>query len=575
MFDFSADSSVSSDIQAAVEAAVESWANLRFQAVYRTVHGLLNIWKAYEFLVKNVYFPDKAGDQEFVTAQVAKKLQLVLAYQNFGKISADDLRREDIEAMQSLYKCFDVVYLDEKKNVLQVVKGAYSAPAEHGIHPQYKPMNQNNFGTWLTNDKVLLFDANCDMRFEDALKLPNLLMEFNQDKLLKGINLPEYIFTEDFNWIGQAHGFGDRTWTTFVQRFLAMYGADGFYGHGAVFDRDVIQEFGVLSPDYVSEDLMMTMKIWLKGKGYRIEHKEYLQCGKAREVSVPASAIPFNKFAEGSAELFVGRQLKRLFASQEVAWYQKMFLFFTLGFYLRKPLVVLTMLAYISLVMVLGVSGFAGFPLLMTFGLLGILFSQVISFTGFGQIMLERGILNGAVKFGLLFPKLLLIFPYYVMVYCKGLLGGFNGKAAFIVTKKSWEIEKSNFQEKIASFYDTKTKIVAVFLVAAAVSCFLWQALPVIYSLLFMWMVFSWLFTPVITAPGVLPTTTGFGPAQYKRWAGLVLSYLKNEVYGMKFFKVYDTAIAAIALVAIVGFGFPLTFALFLLPVSAFGLWIS
>ena len=273
------------------------------------------------------------------------------------------------------------------------------------------------------------------------------------------------------------------------------------------FRTEALKEFGTLPPDYVSEDITLAIKIWLKeNKAYHISHREYLQVGKGREVSVQGGAVPFQKFASGSAELAIGRQLTRLMQSNDFEWYQKFMLFFTLSFFTRKPVVLLAIPVYIVSLIFIGVSGFGAFPLEITFAFLGIWFSQMISFPGVGQAQLERGVIKGFLyylgiipttalaalafywltatepyswalvgmitalstfigvitllkrgyhlrrgieattsRFFGLVPRLVLVFLTYIPTYAVGLFKGLAGSARFNISPKGWELGRVEF----------------------------------------------------------------------------------------------------------------------------------
>jgi len=77
----------------------------------------------------------------------------------------------------------------------------------------------------------------------------------------------------------------------------------------------------------------------------------------------------------------------------------------SIGYFLRKPLVVIQNNLYILVVGLLGLSLFATFPDEMIFGLIGLLLSQSITVTGFFQLALEDQISFGILKFLKVFPK--------------------------------------------------------------------------------------------------------------------------------------------------------------------------
>ncbi|MBI4846161.1 MAG: hypothetical protein HY810_06800 [Candidatus Omnitrophica bacterium] len=580
---------------------VEDWANMRFQPVYRTIMGLVSVWRAYQLHAK-MYF--NTEDEDFINKKVAEKLQLLAGVQRYGKKDEESvrIRKFVMDLMEKLYVeegiTLEITYSasgvtgveyvegerDEKgKRVVTSIKER-NAPSTTDSHKSFKPIIQNSILGWVRNDVSFFFDSNCSFRFEDALKLPLLLQEFNDDPTLMGVNIPEYIYTTRFNWLGEAHGFGDRTWTAFIQRVISQFGAVGFYGHGALFRTELMAEFGTIAPDYVSEDLMLAIKTWLKGKGYHIAHREYVQAGKAREVSIVSGAVPFQKFAAGSAEMAMGRQLRNLFKSKEFTWGQKLMLFFTLAFFYRKPLVLIGLPLYLISVLFFGISGYAAFPLEISLAVLGVWFSQMISFTGIGQWMIERGINKAIVDFfGLLptafivsmiaktlfipmsllpafgmtalivlsvifwkkarsgnlekaipsffgiLPKLIAVFIAYVPVYAVGVTNGMKGLARFVTTAKGWGIEKFDFINtvfKVGIWNDKKGNLdfpqanesfrfqmvfSSVFVLIAALGAYLWQAVPIWWSALYLTSIFMWMYSVIISLPGILLQTTHYG----------------------------------------------------------------
>ncbi|MDP8297567.1 MAG: glycosyltransferase family 2 protein, partial [Candidatus Orphnella occulta] len=541
-FEFDIDAKLNGDDKEKICKEIEHWANMRFQTVYRTVMGLIRISDAYKLYAK-ACFPNL--DEQAIEEKVRGKLQLLWAYQAYADMSASDKLKDkeniqDIHELLIDYPQLQVAYYDQtqartgllyalrdgqeqspelKKKMgniesellyrkLKVEKN--KKPEVLSLHKCFKPMNQNNMIAWIWGDITFMQDANCDFRLEDAIKMPNILAEFSQNPLLSGIAIPEYIFTNKYNWIGQVHGFGDRTWTSFVQRVLARTGSLGFYGHSAFFRTEVLQESGTIVPDYVSEDLMLAIRVWLKGKGYYIDHKEYMQAGKAREITLMNASVPFQKFAAGAIEMAINRQMRRLFKSKDFTWYQKLSLFFTLFFFYKKPIVAALLPVYILTVFALGISGFSAFPLGITLAFAGVWFSQMISFSGLGQLMIEKGIFRGLLEFfgwlptsfvlgwsfgnlgvasliGIstigfsslavatafiivasiairnirtgtrgnipeafgIFPKLILVYIGYVPLYTIGAINGLLGAAKFILTGKGWGLGLEEFSQNI------------------------------------------------------------------------------------------------------------------------------
>ena len=221
-----------------IKYLVERFVNTRFHPLYRTVLGAINAWEAYRVIARQ-YFPEATEEQ--IEELVAEKLELLWSYQNYGNYldSENEEHRNIIRQIQELlreYPQLKVSYLtggDNGVSGLLYQGQVFQTPARDGIHAAYKPLNQNNMMNFSTGDINLFLDANNDIRIEDALKFPRMLAEFNQDSQLMVVNIPEYIITERYNYVGEAHGFGDRTWTSSTMRVNAMTGSLGFYGHGA------------------------------------------------------------------------------------------------------------------------------------------------------------------------------------------------------------------------------------------------------------------------------------------------------------------------------------------------------
>ena len=173
-----------------------------------------------------------------------------------------------------------------------------------------KPCNQNSLLRVVNSEICQTIDVNQDGYFEEWLKTPNILKEFD-DPDVYIVGMPERIFTASYGWQGWVNAFSDRTFVTMVQRFLNWAGIRMHYGHPDYFRGSCIKWLGgVGSPTYLSEDVVAGYNVIESGG--RIRYREYLQAGKGREVSYVTASKLFTKFGMGAGQQLIKRHLHRL-----------------------------------------------------------------------------------------------------------------------------------------------------------------------------------------------------------------------------------------------------------------------
>ncbi|MHA1676782.1 MAG: glycosyltransferase family 2 protein, partial [Candidatus Njordarchaeales archaeon] len=423
---------------------IEDWAALRTQPVWKTVIEADKIREAYKIFARICFSRENLNDTE-VKKLVDDKLQILLNYEGYRKVSPEQQRY--IDTLMKKYSYLDV-YMGKDFRRYNSSTGEIEIIAQggdKGFFKPGKPAGQNQAMSFVRGEKVLFFDANASMRIEDAIKIPLGLAEFKKDPKLAEVLFAEYIYNKKYSWITEASAFGEETWVSVTQRILNMFGASGFYGHSAIFDTEALIEAGGIPYDYVSEDLMLAVKLW--EMGYHTTHKEYLFWGKARETGYHATLTPFGKWSQGSAEMILGRWFDRGLRTKELNIAQKAMLIFALSFYTKKPLILAANFLYLGFIVFLGISGFVAFHWPLMFGILGLFWNQAINTQGFLYLVERMGIKRAIGRFISLFPKLFALFTAVIPTYATDINTGVKGKAVFNISQKGFNLKHIPFKE--------------------------------------------------------------------------------------------------------------------------------
>jgi hypothetical protein len=280
-----------------LKTEVRLWISFRYQPLARTIRGIVNYRKMYEFLAKANY-PTAASlgaetekeYQEKIKKLVDEKFEYIVGHQPYGKAIKkanfkDATAVDDIHFLMKKYG-FKIAYLGDpdpkKENETEEDKankethhfGALleykQGPVEkdetvmhqftdnngvvtgrivrirkinmpsHYLFAQGKPVNQNNIFRFVRGEITQFMDMNQDMYLEETFKGPCLAEEFRKDPKLVIAGYPEDIITDEATLVGRLHAFADRTFNTTVQRTLNWMGIRFHYGH----------------PDYVRTDLI-------------------------------------------------------------------------------------------------------------------------------------------------------------------------------------------------------------------------------------------------------------------------------------------------------------------------------
>lgn len=216
-----------------------------------------------------------------------------------------------------------------------------------------KPENQNHAIVFTRGNAMQTIDMNQDNYFEEALKMRNLLEEFNSTN--HGLRFPtilgvrEHVFTGSVSSLASFMSNQETSFVTLGQRVLANpLKVRMHYGHPDVFDRVFhITRGGISKASRViniSEDIYAGFNSTLRQGN--ITHHEYIQVGKGRDVGLNQIALFEGKVAGGNGEQVLSRDVYRL--GQLFDFFRMMsFYFTTVGYYFCTMLTVLTVYIFL------------------------------------------------------------------------------------------------------------------------------------------------------------------------------------------------------------------------------------
>ncbi|KAL8138257.1 hypothetical protein V2J09_004258 [Rumex salicifolius] len=225
-----------------------------------------------------------------------------------------------------------------------------------------KPENQNHALIFTRGDAVQTIDMNQDNYFEEALKMRNLLEEFNK---FHGIRKPtilgvrENIFTGSVSSLAWFMSAQETSFVTLGQRVLANpLKVRMHYGHPDVFDRFWFLTRGGVSKASkvinISEDIFAGFNCTLRGGN--VTHHEYIQVGKGRDVGLNQVSMFEAKVSSGNGEQILSRDVYRL--GHRLDFFRMLSVFYsTVGFYFNSMLVVMSVYLFLWGRLYLALSG--------------------------------------------------------------------------------------------------------------------------------------------------------------------------------------------------------------------------
>ncbi|XP_058067565.1 callose synthase 5 [Magnolia sinica] len=377
------------------------WASLRGQTLFRTIRGMMYYRRALQLQA----FLDMASEREILEGYKAvteppedeKKSQRSLAAQldavanmkftyvatcqNYGnQKQCGDRRATDILNLMVNYPSLRVAYIDEVEEGegggVQKVYYSVLVKAVDNLDQEIyriklpgsakigegKPENQNHAIVFTRGEALQTIDMNQDNYLEEALKMRNLLEEFNENHGVRPptiLGVREHIFTGSVSSLAWFMSNQETSFVTIGQRVLANPLKVRFhYGHPDVFDRIFHITRGGISKASrginLSEDIFAGFNSTLR-RG-NITHHEYIQVGKGRDVGLNQISLFEAKVACGNGEQILSRDIYRL--GHRFDMFRMLSCYFTtVGFYVSSMMVVIIVYVFLYGKLYLSLSG--------------------------------------------------------------------------------------------------------------------------------------------------------------------------------------------------------------------------
>ncbi|CAD5193134.1 callose synthase 10-like [Musa acuminata AAA Group] len=375
------------------------WASYRGQTLARTVRGMMYYRRALmlqSYLEKRYLggIEDGYSGADYMStqgyelspesrAQADLKFTYVVSCQIYGQQKQKGAQEAaDIALLMQRNEALRVAFIHVEENALAdgtISKDFYSklvkADANGKDQEIYsiklpgdpklgegKPENQNHAIIFTRGDAIQTIDMNQDNYLEEAMKIRNLLEEFNGKHDLRAptiLGVREHVFTGSVSSLAWFMSNQETSFVTLGQRVLAYpLKVRMHYGHPDVFDRTFhITRGGISKASRViniSEDIYAGFNSTLRQGN--ITHHEYIQVGKGRDVGLNQIALFEGKVAGGNGEQVLSRDVYRL--GQLFDFFRMLSFFFTtVGYYVCTMMTVLTVYIFLYGRVYLALSG--------------------------------------------------------------------------------------------------------------------------------------------------------------------------------------------------------------------------
>jgi 1,3-beta-glucan synthase len=369
------------------------WASLRAQTLYRTVSGMMNYSKAIKLLyrVENPEVVQMFGGntdrlERELESMARRKFKFVVSMQRYSKFSKDE--HENAEFLLRAYPDLQIAYLDEEAATKEGDARIFSAlidghseflPESGRRRPKFrielpgnpilgdgKSDNQNHAIIFYRGEYLQLIDANQDNYLEECLKIRNILGEFeeyavsNQSPYAQWgakefnrtpvaiVGAREYIFSENIGILGDLAAGKEQTFGTLSARSMAWIGGKLHYGHPDFLNALYMNTRGGVSKAqkglHLNEDIYAGMNAF--GRGARIKHTEYYQCGKGRDLGFGTILNFSTKIGTGMGEQMLSREYYYLGTQLPIDRFLT-FYYGHPGFHINNMLVILSVQIFI------------------------------------------------------------------------------------------------------------------------------------------------------------------------------------------------------------------------------------
>ncbi|KAF8119311.1 glycosyltransferase family 48 protein [Boletus edulis] len=355
------------------------WASLRAQTLYRTVSGMMNYAKAIKLLyrvenpeVVQLFGGNTDGLERELERMARRKFKFVVSMQRYSKFNKEE--HENAEFLLRAYPDLQIAYLEEEpprkeggdpRLFSALIDGHSEFIPETGRRrPKFrielpgnpilgdgKSDNQNHAIIFYRGEYLQLIDANQDNYLEECLKIRNVLGEFEEYSVSSQspyaqlghkefkkppvaiVGAREYIFSENIGILGDIAAGKEQTFGTLSARSWAWIGGKLHYGH----------------PDFLNALYMNTRG----GRGGRIKHTEYYQCGKGRDLGFGTILNFQTKIGTGMGEQMLSREYYYLGTQLPIDRFLT-FYYGHPGFHINNMLVILAVQCFVVTMVFLG-----------------------------------------------------------------------------------------------------------------------------------------------------------------------------------------------------------------------------
>jgi 1,3-beta-glucan synthase len=367
------------------------WASLRAQTLYRTVSGMMNYSKAIKLLyrVENPEVVQLFGGntdklERELERMARRKFKFVVSMQRYSKFTPEE--RENVEFLLRAYPDLQIAYLDEEPGrkdgtdpriFSSLIDGHSEFLPETGRRrPKFrvelpgnpilgdgKSDNQNHAIIFYRGEYLQLIDANQDNYLEECLKIRNVLSEFEEYSVSSQspyaqwgynrspvaiVGAREYIFSENIGILGDLAASKEQTFGTLSARSMAWIGGKLHYGHPDFLNALYMTTRGGVSKAqkglHLNEDIYAGMNAF--GRGGRIKHTEYYQCGKGRDLGFGTILNFQTKIGTGMGEQMLSREYYYLGTQLPIDRFLT-FYYGHPGFHIHNMLVILSIQIFI------------------------------------------------------------------------------------------------------------------------------------------------------------------------------------------------------------------------------------
>ncbi|KZT28283.1 glycosyltransferase family 48 protein [Neolentinus lepideus HHB14362 ss-1] len=501
------------------------WASLRAQTLYRTVSGMMNYSKAIKLLyrVENPEVVQLFGGntdklERELERMARRKFKFVVSMQRYSKFNKEE--QENAEFLLRAYPDLQIAYLDEEpprkeggdpRLFSALIDGHSEFVPETGRRrPKFrielpgnpilgdgKSDNQNHAIIFYRGEYMQLIDANQDNYLEECLKIRNVLGEFEEysvstqspyatwgQKEFKKppvaiVGAREYIFSENIGILGDIAAGKEQTFGTLAARSLAWIGGKLHYGHPDFLNALFMNTRGGVSKAqkglHLNEDIYAGMNAI--GRGGRIKHTEYYQCGKGRDLGFGTILNFQTKIGTGMGEQMLSREYYYLGTQLPMDRFLT-FYYGHPGFHINNMLVILSVQLFVVTLVFLGtlnseltickytssgglIGGQGGcYNLVPVFDwidrcIIGILLVFMINFLPlFMQELVERGTGRALFRLGKQFLSLAPLFEVFsTQIYTHSILSNLNfGGARYIATGRGFATSRISFSILLSRF---------------------------------------------------------------------------------------------------------------------------